>query len=130
MLTFSDVTLLLKQVLVFADSLMPTVSQALIDELPQVRQAAAQAFVHLQTHLGNRAVEEIIPQLLGELENEEHSESALDALQQIMEHKSRVVLPYLVPEIILTKIFNTCGFKLQMAGEAFVIIELTVHQIN
>ena len=73
--------------------------RALIDPLPEVRQAAAQTFVHLHTNIGPRALEDILPKLLMKLEDEEVSEFALDGLQQVMAQRSHVVLPYLVPEV-------------------------------
>ena len=59
------------QVLVYSDSLIATVTKALVDPLQSVRIAAAQAFVHLHSNVGTRALEEIVPQLLKMLEDED-----------------------------------------------------------
>ena len=87
------------QVIVFSDSLIPTVRKALIDTLPEVRQCAAQTFDHLHGNIGPRALDEILPYLLKQLNNPDLSELALDGLRQVMSVKSRVVLPYLVPQV-------------------------------
>ncbi|KAG0719255.1 eIF-2-alpha kinase activator GCN1 [Chionoecetes opilio] len=89
-------------VLCFADNLVPTVRRALCDPLSSVRQAAAQTFDSLHGTVGFRALEDILPHLLAELENDDETrEYALDGLKQVMAIKSRVVLPYLVPQVIV-----------------------------
>ena len=55
------------QVLVYADSLIPTVKRALIDPLPDVREAAAYTFESLHSNIGPRALDEILPDLLESL---------------------------------------------------------------
>jgi len=52
---------------VFADSLIPTVRKALCDPLPEVRQAAANAFDSLHANIGTRALDDILPNLLKKL---------------------------------------------------------------
>ena len=94
------------QVIVFADSLIPTVRKALIDSLPEVRQSAADTFDHLHGNIGPRALDEILPYLLKKLNDPDLSELALDGLRQVMAVKSRVVLPYLVPQV--RNIFCIC----------------------
>jgi len=53
--------------LIYADSLVPTVSKALIDPLPEVREAAADTFSNLHANIGQRALEDILPDLLRKL---------------------------------------------------------------
>ena len=53
--------------MVFADSLVPTVRKALCDPLPEVREAAAKTFDNLHTNIGNRALNDILPDLLDKL---------------------------------------------------------------
>lgn len=55
------------QVIVFADSLIPTVRRALCDPLPEVRQVASHTFDHLHSNIGQRALDEILPYLLEQL---------------------------------------------------------------
>ena len=52
---------------VFADSLIPTVRKALCDPLPEVREAAAKTFDNLHTNIGARALDDILPDLLKKL---------------------------------------------------------------
>ena len=55
------------QVIVFADSLIPTVRKALCDPLPEVREAAARTFDNLHANIGQRALDDILPALLRQL---------------------------------------------------------------
>ena len=55
------------QVIVFADSLIPTVRRALCDPLPEVREAAAKTFDNLHANIGPRALDDILPDLLEKL---------------------------------------------------------------
>ncbi|KAL8584762.1 hypothetical protein ACOMHN_035681 [Nucella lapillus] len=87
------------QVTVFADSLIPTVRRALCDPLPEVRQVAAVTFYNLHDNIGQRALDEILPYLLQQLVEPSMSEQVLDGLKQVMSVKSRVVLPYLIPQV-------------------------------
>ena len=59
-----------RQVAVFADSLIPAVSRALIDPLPAVRASAALTFDNLHTNIGVRALDDILPSLLKNLVSE------------------------------------------------------------
>ncbi|XP_055861350.1 eIF-2-alpha kinase activator GCN1-like [Biomphalaria glabrata] len=104
---------------VFADSLIPTVRRALIDPLPDVRSAAAFTFDNLHHNIGQRALDEILPNLLRNLNEPAISERALDGLKQVMAVKSRVVLPYLVPQLTVPPV-NTQALSLlsSVAGEA------------
>ncbi|KAK7475223.1 hypothetical protein BaRGS_00033527, partial [Batillaria attramentaria] len=116
-----------EHVSVFADSLIPTVRRALCDPLPQVRQVAAHTFDNLHSNIGQRALDEILPYLLQQLVSEEQcaflvpsmSDQALDGLQQVMSVKSRVVLPYLIPQLTAPPV-NTKALSLltSVAGDA------------
>lgn len=87
-------------VLAFADNLVPTVRRALCDPLDSVREAAAHTFDSLHSTVGLRALEDILPHLLAQLEQDnEEREYALDGLKHVMAIKSRVVLPFLVPQL-------------------------------
>ncbi|XP_053558036.1 eIF-2-alpha kinase activator GCN1 [Bombina bombina] len=106
-------------VLFFAESLVPTVRKALCDPLEEVREAAAKTFEQLHSTIGYQALEDILPFLLAQLEDEEMSEFALDGLKQVMAVKSRVALPYLVPKLICPPV-NTrvLAFLSSVAGDA------------
>lgn len=95
-------------VLCFTDNLVPTVRRALCDPLPSVREAAAQTFDSLHGTIGQRALDETLPPLLALLKKQdgevsqqakEEAEYALDGLKQVMAIKSKVVLPYLIPQL-------------------------------
>lgn len=113
------------QVLVFSESLVPTVRKALCDPLEEVREAAAKTFEQLHATIGHQALDDILPMLLKQLvrdtqpeqtalerlrcthtalnvssqDDEDTADFALDGLKQVMAVKSRSVLPYLVPKV-------------------------------
>ena len=51
----------------FAENIIATVQHALCDPLPEVRQAAARAFDNLHNVIGQRALDDILPNLLEKL---------------------------------------------------------------
>uniref|UniRef100_G1SPJ5 Stalled ribosome sensor GCN1 n=2 Tax=Oryctolagus cuniculus TaxID=9986 RepID=G1SPJ5_RABIT len=106
-------------VLYFSESLVPTARKALCDPLEEVREAAAKTFEQLHSTIGHQALEDILPFLLKQLEDDEVSEFALDGLKQVMAIKSRVVLPYLVPKLTTPPV-NTrvLAFLSSVAGDA------------
>ncbi|XP_075070961.1 stalled ribosome sensor GCN1 [Mixophyes fleayi] len=106
-------------VMFFSESLVPTVRKALCDPLEEVREAAAKTFEQLHSTIGHQALEDILPYLLEQLDDEEMSEFALDGLKQVMAVKSRVVLPYLVPKLTNPPV-NTrvLAFLSSVAGDA------------
>ncbi|XP_049938173.1 eIF-2-alpha kinase activator GCN1 [Schistocerca serialis cubense] len=109
-------------VLTFVNSLVPTVRKALCDPLPEVRQAAAKTFDSLHSTVGVRALDDILPAMLNQLNSPDPkiAESTLDGLRQVMAIKSRVVLPYLVPQLIAPPRVNTKALSIlaSVAGEA------------
>ena len=81
----------------------------------EVRQSAAKTFENLHSSIGSQALDEVLPFLLNSMQTDAKQNGAtttdqdgetsgqdyaLDALQRIMQLKSRVVLPYLVPHLI------------------------------
>lgn len=108
-------------VLTFVNSLVPTVRKALSDPLPEVRQAAAKTFDSLHSTVGSRALDDILPSMLSGLSDPdpEVAENTLDGLRQVMAIKSRVVLPYLVPQLTAHPV-NTKALSIlaSVAGEA------------
>ncbi|GBM59452.1 eIF-2-alpha kinase activator GCN1 [Araneus ventricosus] len=108
-----------EMVLTFVESLVPTVRRALSDPLPEVRLAAATTFDSLHSTVGVRALDDILPHLLQQLSDRVQSEYALDGLRQVMAIKSKVVLPYLVPQLTAPPV-NTkaLAFLSAVAGDA------------
>ncbi|XP_059218129.1 stalled ribosome sensor GCN1 isoform X2 [Stomoxys calcitrans] len=110
-----------EMVLSFVNSLVPTVRKALSDPLPEVRIAAAKTFDSLHTTVGSKALDDILPSMLEGLSdpNPEIVEYTLDGLRQVMTIKSRVVLPYLVPQLTTPPV-NTKALSIlvSVAGDA------------
>uniref|UniRef100_A0A6B2EHQ3 Putative translational activator gcn1 n=1 Tax=Phlebotomus kandelakii TaxID=1109342 RepID=A0A6B2EHQ3_9DIPT len=108
-------------VLTFVNSLVPTVRRALSDPVLEVRMSAAKTFDSLHTTVGNRALDDILPSMLNGLSDPDPMvvECTLDGLRQVMAIKSRVVLPYLVPQLTATPV-NTKALSIlaSVAGEA------------
>lgn len=110
-----------EMVLTFVNSLVPTVRKALSDPLPEVRKAAAKTFESLHNTVGSRALDDILPSMLNGLSDPdpEVAENTLDGLRQVMAIKSRVVLPYLVPQLTAQPV-NTKALSIlaAVAGES------------
>lgn len=91
------------------------------DPLPEVRQAAAKTFDGLHSTVGVRALDDILPAMLTQLNSPDpaEAENTLDGLRQVMAIKSRVVLPYLVPQLTTPPV-NTKALSIlaSVAGEA------------
>lgn len=64
---------------------VPTVRTALCDPLPEVRLAAAHTFDSLHVTIGNKALDDIVPDMLEQLKNPdtEIAEATLDGLKQV-----------------------------------------------
>lgn len=110
-----------EMVFTFVNSLVPTVRKALSDPLPEVRKAAARTFESLHNTVGSRALDDILPSMLNGLSDPdpEVAENTLDGLRQVMAIKSRVVLPYLVPQLTAQPV-NTKALSIlaAVAGES------------
>lgn len=93
-----------KQLEDFVDTLVDAVLDGLSDELPEVRNSAAQAFDALHRGIGYRAIDETVPSLLQRIQTSSvtEQEHALLGLQEILRVKSREVLPYLIPRLLVT----------------------------
>ena len=103
----------------FADSLVPTVTKALYDPLPEVRTAAGKTFESLHSACGGKVLDEILPKMLHLLGDPVQGDHALDGLKQIMTTKGKVVLPYLIPQLTAPPV-NTRALSLlsESAGDA------------
>lgn len=106
-------------VLTFVDSLVSTVRRALSDPLSDVRKAAARTFDSLHSAVGTKALDDILPSMLEGLSDPDPfvAECTLDGLKQIMAIKSRVVLPYLVPQLTAPPVNTKALSILCQAGE-------------
>ncbi|KAI8587499.1 armadillo-type protein [Geranomyces variabilis] len=115
------------QVIEFVEECVALIRKALVDEAPDVREAAAQAFDMLHQHMGRQAIDEILPSLLnmlksGDKQADRSSVYALEALKEIMAVRSNVVFPVLIPTLIARPIsaFNARALAslITVAGQA------------
>ncbi|XP_069969048.1 LOW QUALITY PROTEIN: stalled ribosome sensor GCN1-like [Bactrocera oleae] len=127
-----------EMVLSFVNSLVPTVRRALSDPLPEVRGAAAKTFESLHSTVGSRALDDILPSMLEGFNDPDPTvaEYTLDGLRQVMTIKSRVVLPYLVPQLTSTPV-NTKALSIlvSVAGDALTkylpkILDALLHALS
>ncbi|PWN28930.1 ARM repeat-containing protein [Jaminaea rosea] len=111
------------------DALIAATRQGLTDRSPAVREAAASAFDALQETVGQRAIEEVIPVLLGALQNRKDSggddsmaETSLAALREVMRTRADTVFPASLPTLLVQPIsaFNAraLGNLVAVAGNA------------
>jgi hypothetical protein len=112
-----------QQVADFGLLCIPSIRKALIDQEATVRESAAQAFDLLHQTIGSKAVDEILPSLLRELEADGDGKAfALEALKEIMSVRSNVVFPVLLPKLMMKPItaFNAraLGLLIPVAGGA------------
>ena len=84
----------------FSD-LIPSIRDALCDDSAIVRTAAGRAFQTLFKALGKRAIEEIIPALIEQLDDAEDAEDlarlTLGGIREVLASCNEQVLPYLLP---------------------------------
>ncbi|XP_046839578.1 eIF-2-alpha kinase activator GCN1-like isoform X2 [Xenia sp. Carnegie-2017] len=90
-----------EQVLLYIDSVIPTVRQALCDPLPEVRRSAAETFNYLFKKIGAKALNDIIPDLLQQLAISSLHDVTMDGLREVMAVRSKEVLPFIIPQLIL-----------------------------
>lgn len=71
------------QVLVFSESLVPTVRKALCDPLEEVREAAAKTFEQLHATIGHQALDDILPNLLKQLVRPQNSDERFNCTEML-----------------------------------------------
>lgn len=85
----------------FVIKCIPIVRHAVVDCEVLVRESAAEAFDLVYQHLGPRAIDEIIPELLSQLHStSKETNYALQGLTEIMALRSNVVFPVLLPNLL------------------------------
>ena len=75
-----------------------TVRKGLCDEAGSVRSSAALGFDSLYKAIGQRAIEEVVPTLLHTLDDA--GGHSLEGLRQLLNVRGKIVLPYLIPQLI------------------------------
>lgn len=85
----------------YFDLLLPAITKALCDTDGQVRSAAAGAFDSLYKGVGDRAVNECLPELLRRMEDSDAhvSHCALQGVQQLLVARAQLILPILLPKL-------------------------------
>lgn len=96
----------------FVPLLVPIVRKALHDPMPEVRLAAARTFDGLYQTLGTKALDEVLPPLLKQLNDPIHGEATLDGIRQLMASKNRIILSYILPFLIDHQPVNTKALAL------------------
>ncbi|KAG2158689.1 armadillo-type protein [Suillus bovinus] len=94
---------------VHENEIINMVRASLVDDDASVRSAAAKAFDVLQEHLGAKAIDQTIPTLLEALRQPgASSDTALQALREVMSVRASTVFPVLIPTLIATPmtVFN------------------------
>ncbi|KAL1405501.1 translational activator of GCN4 [Vanrija albida] len=105
------------------DVIISSIRGALVDPSPRVRAAAARTFDTMQQQMGAKAIDQTIPTLLEAMRNPgESSETALQALKEVMNVRANSVFPVLLPTLTAQPIsaFNAraIGALVRVAGSA------------
>ncbi|KAL3667889.1 hypothetical protein V7S43_006770 [Phytophthora oleae] len=110
-----------KQIEDYVDTLVDAVLDGVCDELAEVRASAAQAFDVLHKGIGYRAIDETVPMVLERIHSSpsvEEQERALLGLQEILRVKSREVLPYLIPRLLVTPVTASAARAVSRVAQA------------
>lgn len=91
-----------EQIAKYLDILVRVVEEALCDEEVEVRKMAASCFQNLYAIVGNRAFDEIVPQLLAAMEgdDEDGRARAVNGITGILSIRSKELLPYLITRLV------------------------------
>ncbi|KAL4137260.1 hypothetical protein PRIC2_000782 [Phytophthora ramorum] len=122
-----------KQIEDYVNTLVDAVLDGVCDELAEVRASAAQAFDVLHKGIGYRAIDETVPMLLERIRSSpsvEQQERALLGLQEILRVKSREVLPYLIPRLLVTPVTASAARAVSRVAQATgAVIHFQVERI-
>lgn len=101
-------------------TLVNVISTGLADPDADVRDAATNAFDVLQQVFGTKAINHILPDLLGLLKDASTSENALAALRGIMSSRAGAIFPIIVPRLVAQPISPFNARALAAMSEAAV----------
>ncbi|KAI9997295.1 hypothetical protein PInf_000735 [Phytophthora infestans] len=122
-----------KQIEDYVDTLVDAVLDGVCDELAEVRASAAHAFNVLHKGIGYRAIDETVPMVLERIRSSpsaEEQERALLGLQEILRVKSREVLPYLIPRLLVTPVTASAARAVSRVAQATgAVIHFQVEKI-
>ena len=90
----------------FIDYIVPALQEALCDQSLIVREQAALAFQTMLKSIGDRAVSDVVPSLLAQIEEEEEDGEAMNSmallgLQGIVKQRPHELMDYLLPRLIM-----------------------------
>lgn len=107
-------------VLNYITALVPLIRKALHDPQARVRDAAVRTFDKLHQSIGPKALDEVLPPLLKQINNPQLGPHTVDGLKHILALKSRIVLPFILPHLTENHAMNTRALALlaPYAGEA------------
>lgn len=90
----------------FEPKIISIIRTALVDGNSEVREAAAEAFDSMQRMFGKKVVDQILPHLLGLLQDSDNAENALAALLTLLTEQTRAnaILPILLPILLASPI--------------------------
>ena len=94
-----------EQIIKYLDILVRVVDEALCDDEEEVRKMAASCFQNLYTVVGNRAFDEIVPQMLASMESGDDNSRAraINGITGILSIRSKELLPYLVTRLVKSR---------------------------
>ena len=87
-----------QQIYTHIEDVVATIRKGLCDEARSVRASAALAFDSLYKAIGQRAIEDVVPTLLHNLDDS--GGHALEGLRQLLNVRGKIVLPYLIPQLL------------------------------
>jgi HEAT repeat protein len=108
-----------EQIIKFIEIIVKVVQDALCDEDESVRRVASSCFKSLHNVVGNRALDEIVPSLLVDLDHgyaNSHGR-ALNGLIGILSIRSKELLPYIIPRLIKSPISSNHALALSGIAE-------------
>ncbi len=90
----------------YLTEISPAVQQAICDPSPEVREQAALAFQALHRLIGQRAIGDVIPSLVGYLNspNETEVETAIFGLCEVLMLRPKELLSFIIPKLLLAPI--------------------------
>eukprot|EP01027_Heterolobosea_sp_BB2_P010518 GEZU01015431.1.p1 GENE.GEZU01015431.1~~GEZU01015431.1.p1 ORF type:complete len:2206 (-),score=584.72 GEZU01015431.1:81-6698(-) len=103
----------------YSDILVPAVRTAVCDADQTVREAAAQSFDHLFRAVGSKAISEIVPALLKDVDkNPSPSNPSLLGLQELVAVRGQNILPSLIPSLIAPPFTDANARALKVIAQA------------
>ena len=107
-----------RQIESYVDTLMPALQQALCDGSVDVRTEAARGFVTLLKTIGEKAIEEVVPQLLLKITDDGDDDSGMRGLQEVVKARPRDLLEFLIPRLMASPMSQANARVLSVVAKA------------